>query len=91
MNQKNSSSNPFTVLNSAIFLAIISLIPFVGDLKKEGESCGSCFCPPKFTAGECDTGLKCDRSAQKFLPDAPGICRAEKKGEGILPLFGPYF
>jgi len=53
-----------------------------GAMKKEGESCGFCFCPPKFTAGECDTGLKCDRSAQKFLPDALGICRAEKKGAG---------
>ena len=60
-------------------------------MKKEGESCGFCFCPPRFTAGECDTGLKCDRSAQKFLPDPPGICRAEKKGAGILPMFAPYF
>jgi len=53
-----------------------------GALKKEGEDCGPCNCPPTFTAGECDKGLKCDFSAQKILPDTPGICKAEKKGSG---------
>merc|ERR1711974_124487 len=44
-------------------------------LKKEGEDCGSCFCPPTFSAGECVKGLYCDMSRQNRIPDLPGICR----------------
>jgi hypothetical protein len=41
-------------------------------LKKLGESCGSCFCPPTFTAGECEQGLDC--VSDPLLPDAGGKC-----------------
>ena len=53
-------------------------------LKKKGEDCGSCFCPPKFFAGECAQGLFCDTSIQKQIPDLPGICR--QAGEKLKTL-----
>ena len=40
--------------------------------QREGESCGSCFCPPTFTAGECEEGLTCVRDP--MIPDLPGKC-----------------
>merc|ERR1719309_956507 len=42
-------------------------------LKKEGEDCGSCYCPPTYTAGECEPGLEC--VSDPLIPDAPGICQ----------------
>merc|ERR1711884_826023 len=45
-------------------------------LKREGEECGSCYCPPTFSAGECAPGLYCDTSIQSQIPDAPGTCRS---------------
>ena len=46
-------------------------------LRKEGESCGSCFCPTtNFTAGDCGPGLKCDLSIQDQIPDSPGTCKS---------------
>merc|ERR1712038_996795 len=44
--------------------------------KGEGEDCGSCYCPPTFSAGECAPGLYCDTSIQSQIPDAPGTCRS---------------
>jgi len=37
-----------------------------------GETCGSCFCPPTFTAGECAEGLVCEHSS--MFEDLPGNC-----------------
>jgi len=37
-----------------------------------GETCGSCFCPPTFTAGECAEGLVCEHSS--IFEDLPGNC-----------------
>ena len=37
-----------------------------------GEPCGSCFCPPLFTMGECADGLECVHNNQ--LVDLPGTC-----------------
>ena len=48
----------------------------VRPLKREGEECGSCYCPPTFSAGECAPGLYCDTSIQSQIPDAPGTCRS---------------
>merc|ERR1712157_96979 len=45
-------------------------------LKREGEECGSCYCPPSFSAGDCAPGLYCDTSIQSQIPDAPGTCRS---------------
>merc|ERR1719309_703512 len=42
-------------------------------LKKEGENCGPCYCPPTYTAGECEPGLEC--VSDPTLADAPGICQ----------------
>ena len=41
--------------------------------KKEGESCGSCFCPPTYLAGECEEGLTCVHD--ETIADLPGICQ----------------
>ena len=41
-------------------------------LKKLGEPCGSCMCPPTFTAGECEKGLECVHNP--MIADAPGKC-----------------
>ena len=41
-------------------------------LKREGEPCGSCNCPPTFTAGKCLPGLECVHD--KWIADAPGKC-----------------
>merc|ERR1711981_1227045 len=41
-------------------------------LKKLGENCGQCFCPPTFTAGTCEAGLECVHNPR--LPDLPGKC-----------------
>merc|ERR1719500_1443911 len=50
-------------------------------LKQEGEDCGSCYCPPDYTAGECAPGLKCVHNDN--IPDAPGVCqRTGLKQEG---------
>ena len=46
-------------------------VVFLG-LKQEGESCGSCFCPPTYTAGSCAPGLECKRDPR--IPDSPGKC-----------------
>merc|ERR1712226_1478812 len=46
------------------------------NLKGEGEDCGACFCPPTFSAGECEPDLFCDTSIQDQIPDAPGTCRS---------------
>merc|ERR1711892_425632 len=48
--------------------------------QQEGESCGSCFCPPAFTAGECEEGLTCVRDP--MIPDLPGKCTKPAKKEG---------
>ena len=41
-------------------------------LKEEGQSCGSCFCPPNFSAGECGPGLECIHDPR--VSDLPGKC-----------------
>jgi len=41
-------------------------------LKGEGERCGSCYCPPTYTAGECAPGLECKHDP--MIPDAAGEC-----------------
>ena len=41
-------------------------------LKQEGESCGSCFCPPTYTAGNCAPGLQCQKDPR--ISDAAGKC-----------------
>merc|ERR1712106_85152 len=51
-----------------------------GSGQQEGESCGSCFCPPAFTAGECEEGLTCVRDP--MIPDLPGTCTKTTKKEG---------
>ena len=58
--------------------------------KGEGEDCGSCFCPPTFSAGECAPGLYCDTTIQTTIQstwedpvrplvrlsgDSPGTCK----------------
>ena len=48
---------------------VLLLEPVPGD----GESCGSCFCPPTYTFGVCGPGLKCVKNP--LLPDAAGKCR----------------
>merc|ERR1719347_1212964 len=40
--------------------------------QREGEICGSCYCPPNFTAGQCVEGLTCVRNQN--IPDSPGVC-----------------
>ena len=68
---------------------LYSIYIFIGPLKKEGENCGYCFCPPTFTAGECEPGLKCDLSIRGAIPDtSAGVCRADNNGAGILPRTG---
>ena len=37
-----------------------------------GEACGSCFCPPNYTAGNCAKGLNCMHDPR--IADAPGRC-----------------
>ena len=37
-----------------------------------GEPCGSCFCPPTYTAGTCAKGLSCKHDPR--IADAPGRC-----------------
>jgi len=44
------------------------------ELREEGETCGSCFCPPTYTAGDCEDGLTCVHNP--MIPDAPGRCHA---------------
>merc|ERR1712123_29843 len=51
-----------------------------GSGQQEGESCGSCFCPPAFTAGECEEGLTC--VSDPMIPDLPGTCTKTAKKEG---------
>ena len=41
-------------------------------LKSEGEDCGSCFCPPTYTAGKCGPGLECIHNER--IPDLAGKC-----------------
>ena len=41
-------------------------------LRKLGESCGSCLCPPTYTMGECDQFGECVHNP--MIADAPGIC-----------------
>ena len=43
--------------------------------EQEGEDCGSCFCPPTFTAGKCAPGLDC--LGFEFIADIPGKCIQE--------------
>ena len=45
--------------------------------KQEGESCGYCYCPPAYTAGDCAEGLICVRDP--LIADRAGRCM--KKGE----------
>ena len=37
-----------------------------------GEPCGSCYCPPTYTAGNCAKGLTCKHDPR--IADAPGEC-----------------
>ena len=37
-----------------------------------GESCGSCYCPPTYTMGDCAPGLECKHNL--MIPDAAGTC-----------------
>merc|ERR1711915_772845 len=55
-------------------------------LKNEGESCGSCFCPPTYSAGDCKPGLTCVHNPN--IPDATGTC---KKDQGCIcpAIFSP--
>ena len=45
-----------------------------------GQTCGSCFCPPTYTAGDCAPGLECQHNPT--IPDAPGKC--------VLPIFSNF-
>ena len=47
-------------------------IKVVERFNKEGEPCGSCMCPPTYTAGQCERHLECVRDPT--LADAPGKC-----------------
>lgn len=40
--------------------------------RKLSESCGSCYCPPRYTMGPCEEGLVCH--FEPGLADAPGTC-----------------
>jgi len=40
--------------------------------KQEGESCGYCYCPPAYTAGDCAEGLICVRDP--LIVDRAGRC-----------------
>ena len=44
-----------------------------------GEPCGSCYCPPTYTLGDCAPGLKCKHDS--LIPDLPGRC--VKQGKAI--------
>ena len=69
-----------------LFIILILAIPFCtacsagvkqdgersAALKQEGERCGSCYCPPTYTAGECAPGLECKHDP--MISDAPGKC-----------------
>ena len=46
-------------------------------LKKEGENCGHCYCPPTYTAGNCAPGLICEHNSK--IPDAAGVCIRQGK------------
>ena len=46
-------------------------------LKKEGENCGHCYCPPTYTAGNCAPGLVCKHNSK--IPDAAGVCIRQGK------------
>ena len=35
--------------------------------KQLGEACGSCNCPPTYTAGECEEGLDCRRMLGMYV------------------------
>ena len=41
--------------------------------QQEGEECGSCYCPPDYTAGVCGEGLTCVKESS--YEDLPGVCR----------------
>ena len=47
--------------------------PAIPTNRQLGETCGSCFCPPTFTAGECAPGLWC-KPGPRELSDATGTC-----------------
>ena len=53
--------------------------------KKEGESCGSCMCPPTFSAGECEEGLTCVHD--ELIADAPGVCTRKGRRAIFAELF----
>ena len=48
--------------------------------KQLGQPCGSCNCPPSFTAGQCDQGLECVHNP--MVADAPGTCMEPGKKSG---------
>ena len=50
--------------------------------KQLGESCGSCNCPPTYTAGECEEGLDCVH--HPMIADAPGKCIDRGKNLTLL-------
>ena len=50
--------------------------------KQLGESCGSCNCPPTYTAGECEEGLDC--VYHPMIADAPGKCIDRGKNLTLL-------
>merc|ERR1711915_246425 len=56
-------------------------------LKKEGEDCGSCYCPPTFSAGKCGPGLSCVRNEN--IPDLPGTCQQVAEGCICPAIFSP--
>eukprot|EP00091_Calanus_sinicus_P010466 TRINITY_DN2430_c0_g1_i2.p1 TRINITY_DN2430_c0_g1~~TRINITY_DN2430_c0_g1_i2.p1 ORF type:complete len:149 (-),score=38.80 TRINITY_DN2430_c0_g1_i2:226-672(-) len=67
---------------SVCFLIILKWTEAQYGGQKEGESCGSCFCPPTYSAGKCGRGLTCDLSIQDNIPDLPGTCRKIGSGGG---------
>ena len=50
--------------------------------KQLGESCGSCNCPPTYTAGECEEGLDCVHNP--MIADAPGKCINRGKNSTLI-------
>jgi len=48
-------------------------------LKKEGEDCGYCYCPPDYWAGTCEEGLFCKRDPN--IADIAGTCTVEGMNE----------
>ena len=67
----------FSIIHGHIIKDPPAPFPPIPQNRKLGEPCGSCFCPPTYTEGDCEPGLECKHD--KRLADAPGRCVEQGK------------